>query len=144
MKECYNSWREFAREQCYSLFLQNNPSRLLEKSCLTEQGVTTRLLIKALDFERGEEKGIEWIDVMRSETSVFSKFSLRSGTDKRVVDYISRLLIVDKVWDNLVAHSELLENKKMKWSQFRKETERELESQKCSYLWLQNDFQTDY
>ncbi|MCM5570477.1 hypothetical protein M6I34_08150 [Burkholderiaceae bacterium FT117] len=134
----YEAWRTLARRHCGRLMLGDDPQRLLDASLVNE--LPTRELVATLDFVNGTNKGIDWLDDLRTQaTSVGSKaFSALPGRvqrmfpskeEKPAIELASRLRARDVVLNADSAHFGFLAEKKLSASGFASAVNRALVEQ---------------
>ena len=138
MQKHYQNWLNISRKHCKNLLLGNNPARLLDSQYV--ESMRTTVLIKALDFANGTQRGIQWIDDLRKTLPVpgiASIFSSESRIDPLVTEYVIKLLATDNVLQGIVAQTDFLVDRKMSLSFFAHQAEKLHKRLNAEYLLLE-------
>ncbi len=123
----YEEWRELARRHCSRILLGDAPQRLLDPSLVSD--LPTRELVATLDFAHGTNRGIDWIDDLRGETtSIVSKARsalpdrvqklISSKDEKAAIELSSRLRARDQVLNAEASHFGFLADKRISANRF--------------------------
>jgi hypothetical protein len=132
----YDDWKRISRRHCGTHMLKDDPQRLLQADFVKE--LPTRELIETLDFVNDTQRGIDWIDDLRcqSTSNVQKARSLlpdalqrfvASNDEKSGIDFTRRLVARNSVLNTNVAHFRFLQDKKTTASQFSSQVQNALE-----------------
>ena len=111
----YKDWKALARQHCIQLLELKSPTRLLDGRYVDDLPAAT--LIDVLDFARGEERGIEWLDELRRPLGIVKVPNI-VNIDKPKVEFAKALTARNHVLDSFVAHFDYLASNKIPATEF--------------------------
>ena len=131
IKEMVSAWKQQCQRIANDLLLGDHPERFLFSDFVQHVPIST--LIEWLNFVYGEEKGVLWLDKLRSQTkpwyakggikSLFSKSE--RGTLKRdkesIIPAMQKLVVKNNIMNGYIAQYELLKEHHVMPSQLQNE-----------------------
>lgn len=135
LRKSSEEWTALARGHANAMLLGARPERLLSGDYVEQ--LPTKTLIELLDFSSDEQRGIEWIDVLRSESlkqsSVLEKLAssapeplrkrFSAGEPQGAIALAKSLRARAQVLDANVAHYEFLRDKEISAGAFQRQLE---------------------
>lgn len=124
----YADWKVLARKHCEKQMIRDDPQRFMDSTYVKD--LPARELIDTLDFVHDDQRGIEWIDELRSQSSTFrmprpslpgSWQPFSQPDEKPGIEFARRLLARNNVLSTSVAHFDFLKSKKISASHFANE-----------------------
>lgn len=126
----YDDWKALARRHCSTQMLREDPQRLMKASWVKD--LPTRELIETLDFVHDTQRGIDWIDELRGQTTSMADKARSSiprpfqrfvtvTDEKPGIDFARRLRARDDVLNTNVVHFDFLRDKKISANHFANE-----------------------
>lgn len=129
------TWRQLARHHAGRLLQVDSLERLLDSRYV--DALPTATLIRLLDFTKGSDRGLEWIDEMRRATGTTTKLTSALRTiDTSTIELTKKLQARDDVLQSYVAHFAFLADKKLSASEFAGLIEQERQECGAELLWV--------
>lgn len=120
----FKDWKVIARKHCEVQMIRNDPERFLAPAFVKE--LPARELVETLDFVHDGQRGIEWIDDLRSRSSFRMPRPSLPGSwqpfgqddEKPAIEFARRLLARSNVLATNVAQFAFLKDRKISASRF--------------------------
>lgn len=116
LEEDYLDWKKSSKRVANDLILKNEPERLMERRYGGQ--VKTHEIIDWLDFSKGTDRGLDWVDEFRTKATWLPDVSTSlSKNETAEIDVMRKYVSRDRVYEGYVSQYRFLNERSLRPSE---------------------------